>query len=226
MSEAQSLLAGELPKLQRTFLKDRVVNLLRDRIVYGDIDPGAKVAERDLAHSLGISRIPVRDALLQLEREGLVVNENGQRRLVELTERDVLGLYFVRSALERSAVELAANNRSSQSREALLKMLEEMRATVLAADARKYATSDIGIHRMIWLQADNPYLLKALEAIMFPLLMFLVRAAESFESNKSLRLHEELVAAINAGNVPAAQENIVQHLEDSKQRVLQMIRKR
>lgn len=226
MSQARNLLAGETPKLKRTFLKDQVVDLLRDRMIYGDIEPGARLSEKHLANTLGVSRMPVRDALLELEREGLVVSTPGGRRLVELTERDVIDLYTVRLALEGTAVELAAHHRSKENQDALLARLEQMRDAVGAADAGSYVRSDIEIHRLIWTQAENEYLLKALDSIMSPLLMFQARAAERFDWNETLQLHEDLVGCIGAGNVPAAQRSIELHLQNSRQRALQIIHKR
>src|SRR5207249_8524626 len=70
----------------RNLLKDRAMDLLRDHIVSGRIPAGAKVVERDVAQLLGISRAPVRDALIQLETEGLVVSKPSGRYVIELSE--------------------------------------------------------------------------------------------------------------------------------------------
>ena len=73
---AALVLDDDVPfRLERNLLKDRAMDLLRDHIVSGRIPAGAKVVERDVAQLLGISRAPVRDALIQLETEGLVVSK-------------------------------------------------------------------------------------------------------------------------------------------------------
>ncbi len=97
--------------LGRVFLKDQVNDLLRDMIISGRFPPGTKLIEREIADYLGVSRAPVRDALLQLEkgRLWLSINRNG-RYVIELSERDIRELYQVRNALEKLAVELATQN--------------------------------------------------------------------------------------------------------------------
>ena len=101
---------GDQSRLGRVFLKDQVNELLRDMIISGRFPPGTKLIEREVADNLGVSRAPVRDALLQLEREGLLVSKPNGRYVIELTEHDIRELYQVRNALEKLAVELVTQN--------------------------------------------------------------------------------------------------------------------
>ena len=76
-------------KLDRTSLKNQSTELLRNAIVSGRIPPGTKLVERELADLLGMSRMPARDALMDLEREGLVVSKSNGRYVIELSKEDV-----------------------------------------------------------------------------------------------------------------------------------------
>jgi DNA-binding GntR family transcriptional regulator len=155
-------------KLERTFLKDQATNLLRERIIRGQISSGSKLTERDTALLLGISRAPARDALLELEKEGLVISKSDGRYVIELTERDIRELYAVRLNLEKMAVGLAAQNASPESRAALLALLESMRQGVANHSYQTFVQTDVEMHRLIWVQSNNRHLVRILESLMGP----------------------------------------------------------
>src|SRR6202008_3034758 len=89
-------------------LHDEVISRLRHILTEGEIAPGAKIPERELCASLGISRTPLREALKVLAAEGLVVLlPNRGSRAAQLTQRDVKELFEVCEGLEAAAGELA-----------------------------------------------------------------------------------------------------------------------
>ena len=71
-------------RLDRNSLKEQSTELLRSYIISGRIPPGTKLAERELADLLGVSRMPARDALMDLEREGLVVSRPNGRYVIRI----------------------------------------------------------------------------------------------------------------------------------------------
>src|SRR5215212_5438146 len=152
-------------RLDRNSLKDQSTELLRSYIISGRIPPGTKLAERELAHLLGISRMPARDALMDLEREGLVVSKPNGRYVIELSQTDVQNLLQVRLELEKLAVTLAAQHTSPVYQAALEANLQQMRAAIQQNDRNAYVKSDLEAHQLIWQQAHNPYLLKMLHSI-------------------------------------------------------------
>lgn len=92
---------------------ERVTDRLRDDIVNGLRSPGDRLVERDLAAELGVSRVPVREALRALAAEGLVVPRPRSWATVrEFTDRDLADLEEVRSALELTTFRLAAQRRT------------------------------------------------------------------------------------------------------------------
>src|SRR3954469_18291473 len=92
----------------RDMMHDEVVSRLRHILMEGEIAPGARIPERDLCASLGISRTPLREALKVLAAEGLVVLlPNRGSRAAQLTQKDVKELFEVCEALEATAGELA-----------------------------------------------------------------------------------------------------------------------
>ncbi len=210
-------------KIEPSFLKDQAIELLRNQIVRGDLPPGTQLVERELAAQLGISRIPVRDALNELQKEGLIVTRSNRRFIIELDERDVRELYQTRLVLEKLAVELAARNTSPENRRALLMEQQEMKAAVDRKDARAYVQSDVDTHRLIWQQADNRHLLKTLNSMIGPIFMFVAGNAGAFDWNETVGLHQDLIAAINAGDVPVAVSSIEDHIASALHRSLKIL---
>jgi len=210
------------PALARKSLKDQAIELLRDYIVGGSIPPGTKIVEREVADLLGISRAPVRDALMELEKEGLVVTKSSGRYVIELTERDVRELYQVRLALERLAAELAAQNTCPENRAALTATLEAMRAAVAEGDRSKHVAADVEMHWLVWKQADNEHLLYMLNSMIGPVFMFVANNADEFDWQETLALHEDLAESVNSGDPAAAAQSIEQHLDNALQRSLRI----
>jgi len=209
-------------KLERNLLKDRTVELLRDFIISGRIPAGSKVVEREVAELLGISRMPARDALIQLEKEGLVVSKSNGRHVIELSERDIRELYQVRLVLEKLAVELAAQNTLPENRIALSTKLKEMQKAIATKDRLAFTKSDVETHRLIWRQADNHHLLKVLNSMVGPIFMFVASNAEHYDWNETLQLHQDLVTCINSGDTCAAVRSVERHMDNALHRSLQV----
>lgn len=215
--------SAEANKLERTLLRDQVVDRLRGRIIGGAIPPGAPLIERDLAEQLGVSRIPVRDALIQLENEGLVASAGKSRAVIQLTEQDVRGLYDLRIALETLAIRLAAQNRLSQQQDSLMHSLRAMQDAMARHDARTFQRNDMEMHRIVWEQSGNTHLVKALSMMVGPIFMLISRHAAHYDWSETLRLHEEMATYITAGNALAAEQSIIRHLENARWRSINLL---
>jgi DNA-binding GntR family transcriptional regulator len=170
-----------------------------------------------------VSRAPVRDALMELEREGLVERRLGRRYVIELTARDVRELYQVRGALETMSARLAARNACPENREALSSMLEAMRTAVAQQDRAAHVRTDVEMHWLIWRQADNRHLLKMLGSMVGPVFMFVANNADAFNWRETLALHEELTARVNAGDEDAAAGSMQHHIETAASRSLRLL---
>src|SRR5690606_25862976 len=207
-------------KLQRLSLKDQAADILRDRIISGEIPPGSKLVEREVAEQLGISRAPARDALMQLEKEGLVVSKSDARYVIELTERDIRELHAIRLVLERLAVELAAQNSNDRTRAAQSAMLKKMEEAVANRDKGAFARADVEGHTLIWEQAGNLHLKNTLHSMIGPMFMFMANSADYYDWNETLELHRDLVRCINNADREAAKASIERHLQNSCERSL------
>lgn len=224
-NDSPILLATQEEKLylqERNLVPDRITQLLWDSILEGRIRPGTRLVERQLAKQLGISRVPVREALIQLEKDGLIVSKSDGRYVIELSEQDIGKLYQVRRALEGLAVELAAQNTSPERADALGNTLQGMREAVAREDRSAYVRNDIVLHRLIWEQANNPYLLELLRTLTGPIFMFVADNANIIAWEEAFGLHETLIGSINAGDADLAVENMERHMDEGLYRAYQV----
>jgi DNA-binding GntR family transcriptional regulator len=204
-------------KLDRNLLKDMAAEVLREHISGGLIPEGTKISERDVSRMLGISRMPARDALMILESEGLVECRSDGRYVIELAEDDVRAMYQVRAALEKLAAELAAASIAEEDRTALRAKLHDLEEAVATGDPGLCTKRDVAIHREVWRQADNPYLLRILESLVG--VIFVLADRVNFygrgDSDQLLREHRELVDLISSGDSVGAGQAIETHLNNA-----------
>jgi DNA-binding GntR family transcriptional regulator len=209
-------------KLARIQLKDQAAELLREYIIGGKIEPGSKLVEREVAAMLGISRAPARDALMQLEQEGLLVSRPDARYVINLSEGDIRNIYQVRLTLETLAAEQAALHTSEKNYLALNEMILRMAAAIQSGDMSAYTRSDLGVHQLIWQQSENPYLVQALNTMVGPIFMFVNRHTELLNFPETLDLHSQLIEAIHMGDQAAARKAAVKHQKFALQSTLKI----
>lgn len=208
------------PPFEPHYLRDYTRRTLRDRIVDGSIPPGTKLVEREVARALSVSRAPARDALRELEREGLVVARSTGRYVIQLTERDIRSIYQIRRPLEIVAVELAIQKASPESLEVLRNAQLELENTLATRDLTAHINGDLEMHRTIWRASGNQYLLDVLNSMIGPILMLFANNASIYSWDATLQSHRELVRYLLSRDLPHATDSIERHIDDSLSRSL------
>ncbi len=142
-----------------------VHELLREKILTGELAPGARLAVPSLARQLGVSRSPIRDAVLQLVREGLAVEEFNRGAIVRLpTRAELVSLYHAREALEGMAARLAAERMPDEALAELRDVLREHEA-IAPGDFARHIDLDARFHRVVRDASQSPVLAAMLEEI-------------------------------------------------------------
>ena len=149
-------------------LRAHVVKILSAGILSGKYKPGDRLNESQIARELSISRIPVREALSQLQEQGLV--QNRERRGMFVTDigpEEVVQIASLRLVLETEVMRLAKARMTSE----VLARLETQLAQMDAWDGTllEAAALDLEFHRTLWKASGNPYLERALNALAVPL---------------------------------------------------------
>ena len=206
-------------------LADQAADILRRDIIRGRIKAGQKLSERTLAARLDISQAPAREALLQLEKEGLLVTQSDGRHVAELEARDVLNLLEIRLPLEELAAMRTAQRVTPEIAAELRSNLEQMRQAVDSKDPDEMLDRDRAMHRAIWLHSGNEHLVEMLDTLIGPLWLFFHNQPQWREWdeaywNNLMEGHQELIKAILSGNPAAARESVRGHIRGSHQKLL------
>lgn len=195
--------------------KERAYERLVDLIMRGEISPDEALAERRLAESLQIGRTPVREAIKDLVREGVLEAHATRGTFVrQLSLRDVQEIYQVRYAIEGLAAFLAAERGPSA---ALLDMGRKLRAAMEAPEAFEVAELyDLGaeFHLEVFNCGGNRNLLEIYRPIRlrFRIALGMPRHHDPDRVHESVREHVEILEAIEARNGALAQKRICDHL--------------
>lgn len=196
---------------------ERVTRQLRDDILDGVRKPGSKLVERELAAQIGVSRVPVRDALRVLVSEGLVTPRPRTWAVVrEFTPTDIADLNEVREALEVMTFRLAAQRGDRVGLGRLRSNLDEELAAARAGDAVRARRAAADFHETVTSMAANE-LLSELEGTLRSRMRWLLGRHDDLLA-MALE-HEALYAAVADRDVALVEELVVEHLENSRRAI-------
>jgi DNA-binding GntR family transcriptional regulator len=211
---------GELSErsggVQRQLLKTQIVDLLREAIILGALRPETRLHEREISDQLGVSRLPVRDALHRLEGEGLVVSTPAGRQVLAIDSLIVRELVEFRLALELTAAESVARNPSPDDQQTFAGHVQEMRDALARDDTECFGRADLNLHQSIWQRAANRFVSAELNTLGRLLLALATRTA----SADVLALHERLVDRICAGDLDGTRRAVADHMATTLQECL------
>lgn len=195
--------------------RDRAYRGLLDLILGGGVDPGTPLSERKLAHSLEIGRTPVREALRDLARDGIIEVRPARGTFVcQLSIEDVQEIYEVRHSLEGMAAFLAAERGPTPELIAYGHKFRGMIDDPQAHDPAETYETGAEFHLEVFRSARNRQLLKIYEPLRlrFRVALRLPRYYDHDRVRESVREHLAILEAIERGDGQAAQRLICDHL--------------
>lgn len=193
---------------------DRVARIVREQIIDGERAPGDRLVERDLAAELGVSRVPVRDALKTLIAEGLVTPRPRTWAVVRtFTDDEIEDLIEVRSAIETLTFRLAAERRTPERLARLEAVLDREARAARDEDATAAHRAGADFHELVAATAASP-LLDEIGAITASRLRWLLGQHDDLQ--QMVDEHRGLLAAIRAGDGQEAARLAVGHLRTSR----------
>lgn len=215
---------------RRRVLSDDVTDQIRDAIVTGQLEPGKRLREDELSTQMEVSRGPVREAFVTLEREGLVIIERYKgARVAEFYREDLEQVFSLRQVLETLATEWACRNATEADLDALDAVLDQFMS--LPADQRTpahIAETDILFHDRLVQAAHHERLERAWDSLRSQISAFL-------RTRMSLRKdyyrvwepdHRRIVELLRARDTEAAVAHVKGHLNSSYARVVDAMDKR
>ena len=176
----------------------------------GVFQPGQRIVERELINRFGVSSIPVREALQDLESRGLLVRRvNHGYSVVELTYTDALRICELRRLLEPQMVEWATARITQEGMEELERQLGEIDVAARQGDMAAFFHADLLFHRQLWQASGNSYAAKALDTSLGSLFASgLARSESSTKNGRSkpidrraeVEKHRRMVKAMKRGD--------------------------
>lgn len=206
-------------------LRDVIFNTLRDAIVAGDLKPGERLMEVELAETMGVSRTPVREAIRKLETEGLVtMTPRKGTHVAELTVKDIVDVLEVRAALDGLATELAAQYIQQEH----LRQLENIHRQYVAALQKENLAAaikkDVEFHEVIYNASENAKLMNVAGNLREQIYRFRVLYMKDF-SNASdvLEEHRNILKALEEQDQERAGLLAKEHIIHQQQVIIQQM---
>jgi DNA-binding GntR family transcriptional regulator len=209
-------------------LYEQTYQALRTAILSGELATGTRLIETQIATALQISRTPVREALRQLQQEGLVVADENGLRVTILSVEDANQLYDCRIALEQLSVSAACQNASSEQLSKLTQLVQK--AEKIFEQPQHGLTPyqlldmDYQFHRTIAQSSGNQWLVSLLDQVFDKMALLRIRTTQHNPRVLEIRQeHRRICQAICDRDTAIAVAAIRNHLMESKTRVLSEI---
>lgn len=197
-------------------LNEQVYQRLKWALIIGDYKPDAALSIRGIAGELGISMMPVREALKRLVSErALTLTSSTKRsvRVATLEPKRISDLFFVRSCLEGIATELATPLLTAPQIDRLAELAEQMDDSIERNDMREYLSRNYTFHFTIYTAAGNAELISVTESLWAQAGPFLADGVRTVGLTRDWRLmHSEIASAIRARDAALARQLIEQDI--------------
>ena len=178
-------------------LSQLAARAIREAILDGYLLPGTRLVERDLAATFQVSRVPVREALRQLVRDGLVrmIPRHGAV-VTDVSPSLVVDVFAVRIALEGLASRIAATRIPEESLRQLAAIVAEMDEIGRQPTGRKLVEQDLAFHRALAAACDRPVLLDALDAVWNKTALLISASRPAYPLDRIGQLHRPILEAV------------------------------
>ncbi|MEO8891630.1 MAG: GntR family transcriptional regulator [Coleofasciculaceae cyanobacterium] len=216
-----------LTSIQRSQpLKEQAYQALRKMILSGELTPGQRLVEAQLARDLQVSRTPIREALGQLQRESLVMIDSDGLKVATFSAADADQLYECRIALEQVSVNAACHNATTAQIRKLERLVEQSEKLADTKSSQmlnfQLLELDYQFHRLIAEMSGNLWLQAMLDQIFDKMMLLRIQTTQQNPSVLDIRKeHLYVYEAIAQRNSEVAVEAVINHLQAAKTRVVQ-----
>lgn len=199
-------------------LRDVVFNTLRQAILRGELKPGERLMEVQLANKLGVSRTPIREAIRKLELEGLVlmIPRRGAE-VARISEKNLRDVLEVRRGLEDLTMELACQRISESQIVELKKANVNFENSLTSNDVTMIAEADERFHEIIYKATGNDKLVQVINNIKEQMYRYrLEYIKDSAKRQKLVAEHKAIVAALEQRSLKDAQDRMRAHIDNQE----------
>ena len=216
--------------LQRNkYLQEQTYQVLKTAILSGELAPGQRLVETQLAKKLQVSRTPIREAIGLLQHENLAtIDSNNVVRVATISIEDAVQLYDCRIALEQLSVMAACQNATQSQLKELLLMVEQAEKLVNSKPSPltsfRLLDLDYRFHRLLVQSSGNSWLVDLLDQVFDKMQLLRIQTTKNNLNVLEIRTeHRRIYEPVQQRNPEAAVQAIKEHLIASKERVIREV---
>lgn len=206
-------------------LRDVVFNTLRQAILRGEMEPGERLMEIQLASKLGVSRTPIREAIRKLELEGLVVMiPRRGAEVAHITEKDMKDVLEVRAALEELAATLACNNITPEKISELKMANKRFEAAIVSKDVVDIVDADVHFHDIIYSMTGNQRLIQIINNLREQMYRYRLEYVKDARTHSILiSEHNDIIEKLGKRKIAETKEVIRQHITNQEKGIIRLL---
>lgn len=206
-------------------LRDVVFNTLREAILKGDLKPGERLMELQLAAKLGVSRTPIREAIRMLEQEGLAVTTPRKgAEVAKMTLKDMEDVLEIRASLDELASQIATVRITEEQLVRLKERKQDFEISLKSGSVKMIAEADVKFHDVIYEATNNPKLVSMLNNLREQIYRYRIEYLKDAEKYPTLiKEHEEIYESLLARDEEAALKATIVHVENQANAVKEVI---
>lgn len=207
-------------------LRDVVFQTLREAILKGDLRPGERLMELQLAAKLGVSRTPIREAIRMLEQEGLAVTiPRKGAEVARMTEKNMEDVLQIREALDDLAVQVACDKMTEEQLKNLTLAMKNFENAIKTGNLSKIVAYDVEFHDIIYESTDNPKLVTLLNNLREQIYRYRVEYLKEKENYPMLiQEHKTILEALREKNKERVADAMRNHIRNQAEAVKNIIR--
>ena len=215
--------SGSITRLR---LNDQIASRIREQILSGTLRPGTRMVQSDWADRLGTSRMPVRDAFLRLQSEGLITAfENGIAHVADLSEEDITDAYALNAVAAGMAAQRAAQRMSDETVDELRRLHAQFKSAVGRNDVDIATTANNAFHRLLTVESHSPRLIGMIRVLSAGTPHVGTRELPSWRE-RSVVSHEAILAAVIARDADSVAKLMSEHVLEAAPVVIDYLRGR
>jgi DNA-binding GntR family transcriptional regulator len=197
-------------QIRAVSLREQVAEQIRTAIIEGRMKPNDHIVEAALTQQLGVSRTPVREALILLEREALIVSIPHRGCFVRaFNVEDVSSIFSMRTTLENFAAEITLNKLTSQDYDELRYLIERQKLYIEQDDFKQVRSTDMAFHQYLVDASGHPHLMRNWQEIVAQIAAVLYLRAEGnpdVDEHQAIQDHQSILSAYMAHDLNQIKE--------------------
>lgn len=206
--------------LARKSLAEQATERIYQALIHGEMKPGQRINEVELARAFGVSRNPVREALRRLEHSGLLYSEAGRGTFVrKLQLSDIDEIYSFRRTIEVFAARLAVKHLRPKELQSLEHLFDKMRASALSGSGVGTVENDLLFHRRICELSGNSRALRCFDDLSAEIRMLIMLVNRRYEVEEAVDDHLPILEALRTRDPDESARTIAEHIDEAWMRM-------